>query len=256
MSWGLAKRRPGAWLASRITIGVKSMPDSKSEFCDQSFDGVARLFPLPGLVVYPHVVQALHLFEMRYREMLKAALAGDGLIAMGVLRPGFEEDYEGNPPVHPTVCLGKIISHTPLADGCSNILLLGIRRGRIIEELDTSDSFRTVRIEIIQDEYRTTGPGQRDRLVERLMAAYREKMPKPAMITEQIMQTLSDQLTLGILTDLIAYSIDLSIGRKLELLGEMDVDRRANCLLQCLSPSGTPPTSADGRCFPPGFSVN
>ena len=69
--------------------------------------GVARLFPLPNLVLFPHVLQPLHIFEPRYCDLLEAALADDRLIAMAVLAPGWEKDYEGRPPVHPIACLGR-----------------------------------------------------------------------------------------------------------------------------------------------------
>ena len=45
-------------------------------FDADTFSGVARLFPLPNLVLYPHVMQPLHIFEDRYREMLED-VAGD-----------------------------------------------------------------------------------------------------------------------------------------------------------------------------------
>jgi Lon protease-like protein len=74
------------------------------------FDGVARLFPLPNLVQFPHVVQPLHIFEARYRQMTADALAGDRFLAMVLLRPGWETDYEGRPPIYSVACLGKIVA--------------------------------------------------------------------------------------------------------------------------------------------------
>ena len=49
-----------------------------------------RLFPLPSVVVYPHVVQPLHIFEPRYRELLEDALADDQTFAMSVPMPGWQ----------------------------------------------------------------------------------------------------------------------------------------------------------------------
>src|SRR4029079_17170823 len=68
------------------------------EFDADTFCGVARLFRLPNLVLYPHVMQPLHIFEERYREMLEDALASDRLIAMALLEPGWETDYDRRPP--------------------------------------------------------------------------------------------------------------------------------------------------------------
>ncbi|MFM8272901.1 MAG: LON peptidase substrate-binding domain-containing protein, partial [Gemmata sp.] len=56
-----------------------------TEDCLRDFAGTVRLFPLPNLVVFPHVVQGLHVFEPRYRRMTADALAGDRLIGMALL---------------------------------------------------------------------------------------------------------------------------------------------------------------------------
>src|SRR5436309_11398401 len=96
------------------------------------FDGTARLFPLPNLVLFPHVMQPLHIFEPRYREMTAEALQGNRLIAMVLLRPGWEADYAGNPPIHEFACLGKIVADQKVADGRYNILLRGLSRIRIV----------------------------------------------------------------------------------------------------------------------------
>ncbi len=64
-------------------------------FDEANFSGVARLFPLPNLVMFPHVLQPLHVYEPRYRALLEEALDDDRLIAMAVLAPGWENDYEG-----------------------------------------------------------------------------------------------------------------------------------------------------------------
>ena len=102
----------------------------ETTFSEAGFSGTVRLFPLPNLVLFPHVLQPLHVFEPRYRELVREALAGDGLIAMGTLLPGWESDYEGRPPVFPMACLGRIVSHHQLDDGSYNILLLGVGCGR------------------------------------------------------------------------------------------------------------------------------
>ena len=57
------------------------------------FHGLARLFPLPNLVLFPAVVQPLHIFEPRYRQLMEDALKDNRLIGMALLRPGWEEDY-------------------------------------------------------------------------------------------------------------------------------------------------------------------
>jgi len=67
--------------------------------------GTARLFPLPNLVLFPQVMQPLHIFEPRYRQMTADALAGDRFLALALLKPGWEPSYSGNPDIYPIACL-------------------------------------------------------------------------------------------------------------------------------------------------------
>src|SRR5581483_8559229 len=101
----------------------------------EHFSGTARLFPLPNLVLFPHVMQPLHIFEPRYRQMTTDALDGDRLIALALLRPGWEADYDGKPVIYPVACLGRIVAEQRLEDGRYNILLRGLSRIRVLEEL-------------------------------------------------------------------------------------------------------------------------
>jgi len=50
-------------------------------------DRVVAVFPLPDVVFFPRTVLPLHVFEMRYREMVKDALASDGRLAVALLKP-------------------------------------------------------------------------------------------------------------------------------------------------------------------------
>ena len=66
------------------------------------------LFPLPNVVLFPGVFLPLHIFEPRYRTMTEEALDGDRLIGMVLLKPGYEAEYEGRPPIYPIGCSGLI----------------------------------------------------------------------------------------------------------------------------------------------------
>src|SRR3954471_16357024 len=107
---------------------------SQDAFSLDDFDGIVRLFPLPNLVLFPHVAQPLHIFEPRYRQLMADALDGDRLIAMATLRPGWEEEYHKRPPIHDMVCLGKIRQEKRLPDGRYDLLLQGVCRARVLEE--------------------------------------------------------------------------------------------------------------------------
>jgi Lon protease-like protein len=92
------------------------------------------LFPLPNVVLFPNVFLPLHIFEPRYREMVADALASDRMIGMVLLRPGWNRDYEGRPPIYPVGCSGLLTHNERLPDGRYHIVLRGIERFRIVEE--------------------------------------------------------------------------------------------------------------------------
>ena len=104
------------------------------------------IFPLPNVVLFPNVSLPLHIFETRYREMVADVLKHDRLIGMVLLRPGWQQDYEGRPPVYPVGCSGVITHVEQLGDGRYNIVLRGVERFRILEE-DDRLSDRRARIE-------------------------------------------------------------------------------------------------------------
>lgn len=96
------------------------------------------LFPLPNCVLLPHATIPLHIFESRYRELLRDALASNGLIAMSVFSgEQWKSDYQGAPPLRAAVCVGYVIRHEKIADGRSNLLLQGVCRARIDKEVES-----------------------------------------------------------------------------------------------------------------------
>src|SRR5438874_2962379 len=123
--------------------------------------GAVRLFPLPNLVMFPHVMQPLHVFEPRYCDLLDDALAGDRLIAMVLLEPGWERDYDARPAIAPVACLGKVVAHERLPTGRHNILLRGLGRAAIQRELPPRRPFREPVVDRLEDFYPASGAKRR-----------------------------------------------------------------------------------------------
>jgi uncharacterized protein len=223
------------------------------------FSGVVRLFPLPNLVLFPHVIQPLHIFEPRYCEMLLESLGSDRLITMATLRPGWELNMGGQPQLAETVCIGQVISHAPTQEDRHNILLIGLARARIVEELDVQRPFRMATVELIDDIYPTTGAAERMKLQQSLLEVYRRFIPEGTLAKESFQQMLSSQMSLGMLTDLISFTMPLPMAVKEQLLGTANVDVRARILLQCLGQmvdSQHENPALQPSSFPPKFSTN
>jgi ATP-dependent Lon protease len=236
---------------------MKPWDATELEFDAATFSGVARLFPLPNLVLYPHVMQPLHIFEERYREMLDDALATDRLIAMSVLKPGWEPDYDSRPPIAEYACLGKVAAHHRLEDGRYNVLLLGVERVRIVHEMDPLRSFRQAKVEIVEDCYDFESISDKKKVQEKLLVAFRKHLPRTCQLPEQLEEMLSRHLPLGLLTDLAAYTLPLETDVKCQLLGECRVSVRAQTLLEQVQMLAAKSVSAARpHRYPPSFSDN
>ena len=111
---------------------------------------VIPVFPLPNVVLFPNVFLPLHIFEPRYRAMVADALAGDRIIGMILLKPGYEADYEGRPPIYAVGCAGVITHAEAQPDGRYNIVLRGLEKYRIVSE-DESKPYRLANIEVLTE---------------------------------------------------------------------------------------------------------
>jgi Lon protease-like protein len=217
----------------------------------EKFGGTVRLFPLPNLVLFPGVVQGLHVFESRYRQMTADALADDSLIALVMLKPGWEEDYEDRPAIEAVACLGRIGWHEQLPDGRYNLRLRGVARVRILEELPGELPYRTARVELIAE----TAPVATDelkRLRRELADAVLPRFADDGAARRQVQELFDGEMTLGQVCDLLAYALPLPGEVKQAMLEEPNAGRRAAAIADALRVSAA---RAD-RLFPPPFSPN
>ncbi len=226
-------------------------------FTPDEFSGQVRLFPLPNLVLFPHVIQPLRVFEPRYVDLLHDALATDRLITMALLEPGWEAGYEGNPPIAPVACLGRVLTWQAQPNQQYNLLLVGLRRVRIVRELPTDHRFRVAEAELLEDLYPVHSAISRPALHRKLAATFDEMLPGADDAAELSNQVAAKKISLGTLTDVISYALDLDLCAKQALLSEPDVDRRAAQLLNHLQESACEaPDEPETHIFPPAFSMN
>ena len=215
------------------------------------FHGQVRLFPLPNLVLFPHVVQGLHVFEPRYRQMLADALAGDHLIGLVLLQPGWEEEYDATPDIEPIACLGRIGWHEQLPDGRFNLRLRGLARIGLTEELPTDRLYRMARAELIPDV--VPADMQRLKVLRRQLAeTVLPRFADDGATHLQLQDLFSGDEPLGHVCDVLSYALPLPLEMKQALLAEPHVELRAELIVQALRVSAA---RAD-RAFPPAFSQN
>jgi len=102
------------------------------------------VFPLTGALLLPRGQLPLNIFEPRYLAMVDAAMAGDRLI--GMIQPAASSGGEGEPALSAIGCVGRITSYAETEDGRTMIVLTGIARFRVVEEIEGRSGFRICRI--------------------------------------------------------------------------------------------------------------
>jgi Lon protease-like protein len=223
----------------------------------KNFCGKVRLFPLPNLVLFPFVVQGLHIFEHRYRQMTADILADDGLITLTLLQPGWEANYQGSPPIFPVGCLARILSHEKLKNGKYNLQVRGLSRLRIIEEHATDKPYRIARAKLLEDaNVPSVHVGIDLRLA--LLRAITNWCPSETPGDTVFHKLLKSNLPMGMVVDIISFALPIRLESKQELLEIEDVQKRVSRLVHHLEEQ-PPPTVAAAAAkikFPPEFSTN
>ncbi len=221
------------------------------------FTGTAPLFPLPNAALLPHVSQPLHIFEERYRAMTADALAGNRLIAMAVLKPGWEPHYERKDvPIEPHVCLGRIALDERLPDGRYLLVLRGVGRARIVAEEVNDAAYRIGRLELLADQYPHQPAIVRDHRCRELRELFCRLHPQFAE-TPALATLLAEELSLGALCDVLAWSLRLEAAAAIAVLQEVNVDARSDLvLMQLKSRLRNARDRIDRPIFPPPFSAN
>lgn len=217
----------------------------------KDFTGTVRLFPLPNLVHFPHVVQGLHIFEPRYRAMMADTLADNQLMALVMLKPGWETDYEGTPAIERVACLGRVGQWEKFIDGRYNLQLHGMARLELLEELETSKPYRMAAARIIPE----NAPDDLEKLKSlrsELADAVLPRFADESSAHRQLEELFHGEMPIGSICDMLAYALPLPLELKQQLLEEADVAVRCMVLANALIVK----SSARERKFPPDFSNN
>jgi hypothetical protein len=202
---------------------------------------IIPVFPLPNVVLFPDVMLPLHIFEPRYRQMIREAREKTPpLIGMALLRGNWQEHYEGRPEIFPICCAGEMIRISPLPDGRFNILLRGLRECQLKEELsDTGKLFRECVVEWRRSEPQPLVPSLRQD-INRLLETYLKK-------NETVQKFLSDPTVEDeFFVNFFAFHLDLLPIEKQSLLEAVSISERATLLRDMLDFKLTEGHWADG----------
>lgn len=210
-----------------------------SPFTDESLEipGEVPLFPLPEMVLLPGEPMPLHIFEDRYKAMTETALAGERMIVMGHLKPGWDKPRVTNEETYNVAGVGQIVMDERLHDGRFNLILLGLKRIRI-KQITQQKPYSKALVEVIEDRCSDTSSAVLASLEHDIIEAARQilkvrkndklSLPEGFPAFETI---VPGALPLGTLCDFAAASIFLPPTEKQMILEEIDVIKRAQTLL-------------------------
>src|SRR5215471_3568809 len=185
------------------------------------------IFPLPAAILFPRSQLPLHIFEPRYRDMVRDAIDGSGRI--GMIQPCRLDD-DNKAPLYSIGCVGEIVGIEELEDGRFNIVLLGTERFRYVQDLEVDAAYRCAEIDI---------------------QAFDDNEPPPLSLAERAevereARRLGDALGLAVdwdavsrlddemLVNAIAQVAPFDVGAKQALLEQPSLDGRADLLVQLM----------------------
>ena len=186
------------------------------------------IFPLAGAILFPRAQLPLHIFEARYRDMVRDAIDGAGRI--GMIQPQSMEVTDGEPPLYSVGCVGEIVNVEELQDGRFNIVLHGSTRFRLIGEADLGTSYRHADVDAEAFDDDEPPPLQ---LIERAEVEREARRLGDALglaVDWEAVSRLDDEM----LVNAIAQVAPFDIGAKQALLEEATLASRADLLVQLM----------------------
>ena len=212
------------------------------------------IFPLPDVVLFPHTMLPLHIFEPRYRQMVQECLACDKRLAMGLLKAGWEKDYYGRPPIHTVAGAGEIVQHEELSDGRFNILVRGTMRIGITAELPPDLPYRVVRARPLADRYTGERPEVLALRVDSLKVLYFRILAEAQKGQAEMAKIFSGVKDPGIIVDRIAAAVIADTEARQRVLECVEVPARLSVVqdylveaLTQLSDRSAPSERGSGR---------
>lgn len=201
------------------------------------------IFPLPRALLFPHAVLPLHVFEPRYRKLLADCLLGDRTMGIASLHGEDEPDDHfllpgaseiDRPHVRRLVGVGTIVAHEPLEDGRSNILLRGIGRARIEEELEAGPEqpYRMVRAIWMRDRPLAEERQESAKNMLRALASQlADRLPEGGDTLRQLVSVHGEA---GPLSDLLCAALVTQPEARLRMFETLDIARRADGVAEAI----------------------
>lgn len=218
------------------------------------FDQPIPLFPLPACPLLPHVTVPLHVFEPRYRQMVQDVLERDQVLAMAVLDDVSQSSGQASPTLLPSlrpwVCVGQIVQHQKLPDGRYYVLLHGICRAMLKQEVEPRAYRRAMLAAHRHEAMDIDLHEQRERLMNLLQS---DELTQLAAI-QRLNEQLPRELPTDAVVDVVIATMCQSTESRYAMLEQTDPAKRSSWLEQFLKQ--TRDVIAQANRFTPSIDNN
>lgn len=219
------------------------MPSASSipSFDSYPIPEIIPVFPLPHVVFFPQTYLPLHIFEPRYRQMVKQTITNGQCIGMALLKEGWEDNYYGKPAFFELGCVGRIVKVYKLPDGRYNIVLQGLERCRYREEA-TESTYRMAKISLHPLVGTSLDPQIRSRLYT-IVERYAREKQADALIDQRAVQQATDL----VLVHSLSAGLDFTPIEKQFLLESETLNQQARRLIDLIQMKLSATNAAQGR---------
>jgi Lon protease-like protein len=191
-----------------------------------------KVFPLHGAAVLPGTPAPFHVFEPRYRALVGDALAGDRILAVPALLA--KADAQAlRPPLRPVCGAGFIESEERYPDGRFDVVVRGLARVRLLEELPQTGLYREFRAEVVEDVLPAGGAAALEGELEglrQLVYGLSTKLPTESG-APQLAEAVAQMKDPSAIVDLVAAAAVSEPEARQKVLEEADVARRLELVL-------------------------
>jgi Lon protease-like protein len=188
------------------------------------------IFPLPT-VLFPGALMPLHIFEPRYRAMVRDALESHRALAVVLVTDPEKLDAHGHPQIASIAGAGVIIDHTELSSGRFNILVRGRARVHLDELPFGSKPYRLARATVL-----TPPPGEATAAdLSALIAAATAFTTRVRERDPSFEFPLPRDAAAGVVADLCAHHLVLDARERQLALSTLEVGPRVRRVAEALA---------------------
>jgi Lon protease-like protein len=189
------------------------------------------VMPLPGALLFPHALLPLHIFEPRYRQMLKHALVHHRMFCVALLKPHCAE-WKSTADFFHTAGVGLIRACVERSDGTSNLILQGLERVRL-SDFQQEMPFPIATVDSLESD--STSSVETEALATKVLELYSNlKGDGPRQLPPKVDRYLSDLSDPEMLADLVASTFVSDPLRRQRVLEELCINQRLRLVIQYL----------------------